>query len=107
HRVGVPKLAHRLVRHGVEPEAATHLALTLWGIERLMFGACFQDLLDVLRRAGVDHDQAFPACVEARRLWRAGGDRLQPIDPDVRLARWCVAMLGALVVAQLLLNFAD
>lgn len=104
HRVGVPKLVRRLVRHGVDPENANHLALTLWGLERLMLGACFQDLIDVLRRAGVEDAHAFPACVDARRLWRDHAEQLQPVDPDVRFARWCVLMLASLVLTQLVVT---
>jgi hypothetical protein len=106
HRLGVPMLARRFARLGLQPDDAIQLALTIWGLERLMLGACFQDLLDLLRRAGVEECQAFPACVEARRLWRKSGTRLHPVDPDARLARWCVAALAMLVVTQLLMSFS-
>lgn len=106
HRVGVPRLASRLIRHGLQPEDAHHLALTLWGLERLMLGACFQDLLDVLRRAGVEESRAYPACIEARRMFRDAGDRLQPVDVDPQIARWCVAVLVLMVVIQGLLAFS-
>ena len=107
HRVGVPTLAHRFVGLGLEQGDATHLALVVWGLERLMLGACYQDLLDAWRQAGVPQELAIPAGMEARRLWRAGGTRLAPVDPDLQLARWCVTLLAVLLVAQLLLGLAD
>ena len=100
HRVGVPKLARRFVRLGLAPEDANHLALSLWGLERLMLGACFQDVLDTLRRAGLEECHAFPAAMEARRLWRESETRLGAVDTDQRLARWCVAFLTMLAVCQ-------
>jgi hypothetical protein len=107
HRVGVPKLACRFVGLGLAPDDATHLALSLWGLERLMLGACFQDLLDTLRCAGLEESQAFPAAVEARRLWLESSTRIDPVDQDLRLARWCVAVLALLVVAQVLDLFSS
>lgn len=106
HRVGVPVLARRFVRLGLEPEDAIQMALTVWCLERLMLGHCFQDLLERLRRAGVEEQRALPACIEARRLWRNGGAGLQPVDLDRMLVRWCVPMLAAALAAHLLARLA-
>ena len=105
HRVGVKKLTRRLVRHGVDADDAQHLVLALWGLERLLLGACFQDLLDTLRRAGAEEERLFPACMEARRLYNeavksAPGEE----DADLQLARWCVAMVFTLLAVSVLLR---
>ena len=65
HRVGVKKLTRRFMRHGLATEDATHLALSLWGLERFQLGARFQDLRNTLRRAGVEDSDALAACLEA------------------------------------------
>jgi hypothetical protein len=104
HRTGVSKLTRRLVRHGVAPEDATQLTLALWGMERLQVGACFQELLDQLRRAGVEDSLAIPACFEARRLLLETNEGAPVIDPELQLARWCVAFLGTLLLVGVLLE---
>jgi len=107
HRVGVKKLTRRLMNHGVDSEQATHLVLALWGLERLLLGACFQDLLDTLRRAGVEEAKVFPACVEARRLFgEATREAATDEETEVQLARWCVAMLFTLLVVSVLLQLS-
>ena len=107
HRVGVKKLIGRMVRLGVQSEEATHLVLALWGLERLQLGACFQDLLETLRRAGVEEAQVFPACVEARRL-HAACHAAAPSeeDADLQLARWSVALLFTLLAVGALVQLA-
>ena len=106
HRLGVPKLTQRLIAHGVARESATHLALALWGLEHLGLGACYQDLLVALRRAGVDDAEAIPACVAARRLWCAASQLAPDVDPDIQLARWCLLFLATLVFASFVARLA-
>jgi hypothetical protein len=38
-------------------------------------------------------------------MFRDAGDRLQPVDVDPQIARWCVAVLALMVVIQGLLAF--
>lgn len=104
HRVGVKKLTKRFVRHGMAKDDAMHLVLALWGLERLQLGACFQDLLDTLRRAGVEDSQALAASVEARRLLFDTAGAVGDNDADVQLARWCLVLLATLLLTSALLQ---
>ena len=104
HRVGVKKLTRRFMRHGLATEDATHLALSLWGLERFQLGARFQDLRNTLRRAGVEDSDALAACLEARRLLRDTAAGVPGDEADIQLARWCLVLLATLLLVSALLQ---
>jgi hypothetical protein len=104
HRIGVQSLARRVTRHGLGPDEASHLALALWGLERLWLGACFQDLLEALRRAEVEYAEAYPACIDARRLWSAAGETGPIMAQEEFLLRWLMCSVSLITLGALLLH---
>lgn len=104
HRIGVGRLAQQVKRHGLAQEEASHLALALWGLERLWLGACFQDLLEALRVAEVDDAKAYPACIEARRLWTAAGQTAPMMAQEEFLLRWLAASISLMALGALLVH---
>jgi len=104
HRIGVKSLTQRVSRHGLAPDEASHLALAVWGLERLWLGACFQDLLEALRLAEVDHAQAYPACIDARRLWTAAGETDPVMAQEEFLLRWLMCSVSLIALGALLLH---
>ena len=104
HRIGVHELTQRVSRDGLGPDEANHLALALWGLERLWLGACFQDLLEALRLAEVDHAKAYPACIDARRLWSAAGEAAPVMAQDEFLLRWLACSVSLIALGAMLLH---
>jgi hypothetical protein len=99
-QLGTEKLAQRLESQGLPSDEATHLVLALWGLERLQQGACFQDLREGLSRAGVPDAEALAASLEARRLLRDTAASVPDSDGDRhQLARWCLLLMAALLLA--------
>ena len=104
HRIGVKQLTQRVTRHGLPPEEASHLALALWGLERLWLGACFQDLLEALRVAEVEDAKAYPACIDARRLWTAAGRSAPLMAQEEFLLRWLACSVSLMALGALLIH---
>lgn len=101
HRVGVARLRTRFTDQGLAPDDAQQLALALWGLERLWLGACYKDLVDTLRRADVDDADAIPACMEARRMFSAADQSVDPDQRDSQLLRWCAVFAVTVALATL------
>ncbi len=64
-RIGVPKVARQLTEYGLDPVSAQDFAQTLLALECFDHGACFDDVLRMLRHGDCDRGGALAIALDA------------------------------------------
>ena len=96
-RIGVPKVTRQLTEYGLDPDSARDFAQTLLALELFDHGACFDDVLRMLRQGDCDRGGTLAIALDAARIHRA----LRP-DKDTPPQRprlsFALDVMGALAI---------